>query len=53
MEHRDEYKENVFGEKYIETKDEHGNVVQISKLRDSALGGEYYDTYDANMNYIG
>ncbi len=53
MQTTSESKENIWGEQYIETKDEHGNVLQISKRKDYAVGGVVYETTDARGSYIG
>lgn len=53
MSERNEMKQNVFGDVYIETKDKNGNVIQTSKRKENVFTGEYYDTYDASGNYIG
>ncbi len=48
-----EVKKDIYGDSYVETRDESGRLVQIVKANKDFFGDEYYDTYDSNMRRIG
>lgn len=53
MSQKNEVKQDLWGNVYIETRDESGNVLYRSKRKEDVFTGEYYDTYDAQGNWIG
>ncbi len=53
MQEKESVRKDLYGDEYIEARDEYGHVVQISYPKHSSYLGDYYETYDANRNYIG